>query len=255
MGPTPSRPRATTVDPASASYYDDLRRAGFISIRQLAAARSKDQAAATAADALASKYVLTASTVTAARPRVRTRPSAIRRTTQPFLDDLHGQQRVKDTLLKTKYTALGYQFAFNNSAGHNCLLTSILQHVQGDYGQNHQVLADEYRAKLNDHIQQGLTPERKNKFSPNDLLDASHAEWLLNEMAADPYLKYPDLKVECWVADNHGDPVKIVFGKGKTTVVIFNSTSHFEAVTGPSTSAATTRSATTRNSTPVTFRR
>jgi hypothetical protein len=238
---------AATFNPSSATYHDDLRKAGFISDAQLAAAYSGDRSEADAADA----QVLTLVTFTAERPLTRKQSSVIHSVAQVSVEDLHNQQRGRDALLKTKYLEKGYQFANNNVADHNCLITSILQHAKKDFTTNHQVLAQEYRDKLNTHLQQNLTPAQKGKFLKNDLLDRHHADWLLKEMAKDARFKNHDLIVELWVAGDKGEPVRFTFGEGKTSVIIFNSTDHYQAVVPPSPSASSANSATaTRSSTP-----
>lgn len=139
----------------------------------------------------------------------------------------------------------GYAFVNSKVENHNCLITSILQHATENYTENHRVLAKEYREKLNAHLQRNLTPEQKNKFLKNDLLDGHHTDWLLKEMAKDQRIKGKDLTVELWVADDEGAPVRFSFGDGKVKAIIFNSTDHFEAVLLPRVSANTANSATT----------
>jgi hypothetical protein len=247
MDRTNSNRPAATFNPSSATYYDDLHKAGFISGAQLAAAHSGDRSDADAADA----QVLSLVTFTAERPLTPKQSTAIHSGVHVSHEDRHTQQRGRDALLKAKYLKEGYQFANSKVADHNCLITSILQHVKKDFATNHQVLAQEYRKKLNSHLQQNLTPLLKKKFLKNDLLDAHHADWLLKEMAKDPRFKNHDLIVELWVADDKGEPVRFTFGEGKTRVIIFNSTDHYEAVVPPSPSAPRANSVVaTRSSAP-----
>jgi hypothetical protein len=237
---------AATFNPSSATYHDDLHKAGFISDAQLAAAHSGDRSEADAAYV----QVLSLLTFAAERPLTRKQSKAIHSGPQVSIEDLHTRQRERDALLRAKYLAKGYRFENSRVADHNCLITSILQHVTKDFTTNHSTLAHEYREKLNNHLQRNLTPAQKKKFAKNDLLDAYHADWLLKELAKDPRFKNHDLIVELWVADDKGEPVRFTFGEGKTSVIIFNSTDHFEAVTLPLPSAPSANSATaTRSST------
>lgn len=229
---------AATFNPRCATYHKDLHKAGFISDAQLAAAQSGNQSDADTADA----QVLSLLTFTAERPLTRKQSRAIHSGVQVSLEDLHNQQRGRDALLKAKYLEKGYRFENSKVANHNCLITSILQHAKKDFTTNHQVLAQEYRDKLNTHLQQNLTPAQTGKFLKNDLLDRNHADWLLKEMAKDPRFKNHDLTVELWVAGYEGEPVRFTFGEGKTSVIIFNSTDHYQAVIPPSPSASSSSS-------------
>lgn len=241
---------AVTLNPRSATYYAELHKAKFITDAQLAAAQSGNRSDVDAADAKAleegiANSLSSISNFTAGHPLTQQQSKAIRSGGRVSSEDLHNQQRVCDNLLKAKYLNKGYEFKNSKVADHNCLITSILQHVKKDYGTNHQVLAQEYRDKLNTHLQQDLTPAQKIKFLGADLLDGHHTDWLLKEMAKDPRFRNHDLIVELWVADHTGEPERFTFGEGKTRVIIFNSTDHFEAVLPPSSSATSADSATT----------
>lgn len=230
----------------SPTYYDELHKEGFISDAQLAAAKSGNQPDMDAADA----QVLSLFTFTAERPLTQKQSSAIHSAAPVSSENLHARQRTKDQLLKKNYVEKGYRFVDSKVANHNCLITSILQHATNDYTQKHGKLAQEYRAKLNAHLQEPLTRAQKKKFLPDDLLDAHHTEWLLTEMAKEKQFKARDLAVELWVAGYKGEPVRFTFGDGKNRAIIFNSTDHFEAVIPPSSNATTANSATTTTSTP-----
>lgn len=228
----------------SPAYYDDLHKDGFISDAQLAAAKSGNRSDMDAADA----QVLSLFIFTAARPLTQKQSSAIQSAAPVSSEDLHARQRKQDALLKKNYAAKGYRFVDSKVTDHNCLITSLLQHATNDYSKKHDNLAQKYRAKLNAHLQQDLTPRQKTRFLANDLLDAHHTDWLLKEMAKDRRFKCHDLAVELWVADHRGEPVRFTFGNGKNKVIAFNSTDHFEAVIPPSPSATTANSATTSTS-------
>jgi hypothetical protein len=257
MDRTKSNRPAATFNPKSTTYHAELHKAGFISDAQLAAVKSENRSNADAADAEALKKGVADSlssikTFTAEHPLTPKQSKAIHSRELVSTEELHNGQRAKDKLLKQNYLAKGYVFKDSKVRDHNCLITSILQHAKKDYGTNHQVLAQEYRDRLNTHLQQGMTSAQKEKFLKNDLLDAHHTDWLLKEMAKDPGFKNHNLTVELWVADDKGEPVPFTFGGGKTKVIIFNSTDHFEAVIPPSSSATTAGPTTAkRKSAPV----
>jgi hypothetical protein len=248
---------AATCNPKSATYYADLHKAKFITDAQLAAAQTGNRSDIDAADAKAledgiAKSLSLIKTFTAEHPLTQKQSKAVNSRELVSTEDLHNGQRAKDRLLKQNYLAKGYEFKDSKVRDHNCLITSILQHAKKDYGQNHQKLAQEYRDKLNAHLQKDMTSAQKEKFLKNDLLDRSSTDWLVKEVANDPCLKNRDLTVEFWIADDKGEPVRLTYGKGKTKVIIFNSTDHFEAVLPPS-STATAADPTTpkRKSAPV----
>lgn len=243
---------AATFNPRSATYHDELHKAGFISDAQLAAVKSRNRSDADAADANALKAGIAESlsslaTFTADHPLTQKQSTAIRSVQQSSMERQHAEQREHDKLLKSNYAKKGYRFIDSKVADHNCLITSILQHATKDYGTNHQALAQEYRKKLNTHLQQNLTPAQKKKILKNDLLDRHHTDWLLKEIAKDPRFGNHDLTVEFWIANAEGEPTTLAYGGGKARVIIFNSTDHFEAVIPPSSSATAAAPATAKS--------
>lgn len=237
-----------TFDSTSATYHDDLHKAGFISDAQLTAAKSGNKASVSKAD----DEVLTLATFAFHRPLTEIQSQVIN-------SDFISSQRKRDEKLATTYRSKGFVFEKNRGEDHNCLIISILQHLTGDYKNEHTVQAKEYRNILNDKLTQNLSAAEKEAFPKNQMLAPDHLNLLLPEMAKDLTLngKTP-LAVEFWMANQEGEPVKFTLGDGKETVIIFQRADHFEAVNPPpqknkgkSTTAFATTDATALAAPPV----
>ena len=235
VGSRPAPRVNPTFVPTSATYHQALHKAGYITDAQLAAAKSGDPTAMEKAD----KEAFLLASLTSRRTLTQRQATNIdgsdgtEETEGPGTAFLE-KQRKRDKSLKENYTKKGYTFVPAGSKNHNCLITSLLQHGTNDYTTNHDSKTAAYRKSLNTKLKQKLTQEQKKRFWDNDLLDADNIDWLLKKMAKDPTLTNKDLSVEVWTANDEGEPISLTFGEGKTRVILFNSTDHFEAVRPPS---------------------
>lgn len=208
--------------PTSSDYHQKLHEKGYISEAQLAAVEAKDKAGLQQAD----NDVYDMGLFLSQHPLTQKQSKAI-------TDDVLQKQRARDKKLVDKYTGKGFVFEKNAGKGHNCLIISILQHLTGNYNDEHETEAASYRKRLNEHLKSGMDETQKKSFSESAFLAPDNLEWLLEQMKKDPLLKPKNPAVEVWMANHEGEPVSFSIGNGTDKFIILQRADHFEAVTAP----------------------
>ena len=144
-------------------------------------------------------------------------------------DSLHAERQAQQTLngqLRHWFDTNGFDVKPNSGNSNNCLIISMLQHVTGDYHNDHVDQASHYKQKL----AQQSGHEIKTSHALHS--DTALTSWLIDQINHDYFGQQKDRYVCFWMvtADLDGKPAVRSIGEGQRAAAILDGAGHYEAV-------------------------
>ena len=144
-------------------------------------------------------------------------------------DSLHAERQAQQKLngqLRHWFDTNGFDVKPNSGNSNNCLIISMLQHVTGDYHDDHVDQASHYKQKL----AQQSGHEIKTRHALHS--DTALTSWLIDQINHDYFGQQKDRYVCFWMvtADPDGKPAVRSIGEGQRAAAILDGAGHYEAV-------------------------
>ena len=144
-------------------------------------------------------------------------------------DSLHAERQAQQTLngqLRHWFDTNGFDVKPNSGNSNNCLIISMLQHVTGDYHNDHVDQASHYKQKL----AQQSGHEIKTSHALHS--DTALTSWLIDQINHDYFGQQKDRYVCFWMvtADLDGRPAVRSIGEGQRAAAILDGAGYYEAV-------------------------
>ena len=144
-------------------------------------------------------------------------------------DSLHAERQAQQKLngqLRHWFDTNGFDVKPNSGNSNNCLIISMLQHVTGDYHNDHVDQASHYKQKL----AQQSGHEIKTRHALHS--DTALTSWLIDQINHDYFGQQKDryFYFRMVTADLDGKPAVRSIGEGQRTAIILDGAGHYEAV-------------------------
>jgi hypothetical protein len=144
-------------------------------------------------------------------------------------DSLHAEREAQQKLndqLRHWFDTNGFDVKQNSGNSNNCLIISMLQHVTGDYHNDHVDRASHYKKQL----AQQSGHEIKTSHALHS--DTALTSWLIDQINHDYFGQQKDRYVCFWMVtpDLDGKPAVRSIGEGQRAAAIFDGAGHYEAV-------------------------